>query len=200
MLSIISIHAPRAGCDRAGCAPLTVAHLISIHAPRAGCDSVINQHVMVIDISIHAPRAGCDEYDQQRNVTIRISIHAPRAGCDILGSGHPSSWRYFNPRTPCGVRPVRCPAQRMRHTISIHAPRAGCDMPVRSTSANANAISIHAPRAGCDDVWPIRAALSRSISIHAPRAGCDERRSVSPRRSGNFNPRTPCGVRRSNLL
>ena len=34
------------------------------------------------------------------------------------------------------------------------------------------------------------------ISIHAPLAGCDAARRVMPTRSPNFNPRTPCGVRR----
>ena len=34
------------------------------------------------------------------------------------------------------------------------------------------------------------------ISIHAPRAGCDGRRSAHCSILDNFNPRTPCGVRR----
>ena len=33
-----------------------------------------------------------------------ISIHAPREGCDGFGTGDVSGWRYFNPRTPRGVR------------------------------------------------------------------------------------------------
>ena len=33
------------------------------------------------------------------------------------------------------------------------------------------------------------------ISIHAPLAGCDENRGVLCRSYGDFNPRTPCGVR-----
>ena len=35
------------------------------------------------------------------------------------------------------------------------------------------------------------------ISIHAPLAGCDNRRNARAHRRHNFNPRTPCGVRRS---
>ena len=58
------------------------------------------------------------------------------------------------------------------------------------------AISIHAPLAGCDVTgtcdwyWPV------AISIHAPLAGCDRRRHGYQAREQNFNPRTPCGVRR----
>ena len=34
-----------------------------------------------------------------------ISIHAPLAGCDWCSLGKSRSSSYFNPRTPCGVRP-----------------------------------------------------------------------------------------------
>ena len=57
-------------------------------------------------------------------------------------------------------------------------------------------ISIHAPRAGCDvgsgNIW----LATNTISIHAPRAGCDGH--ARQRLTGyvDFNPRTPCGVRR----
>ena len=35
-----------------------------------------------------------------------------------------------------------------------------------------------------------------SISIHAPLAGCDDKPNEDPKGRSNFNPRTPCGVRR----
>ena len=58
-----------------------------------------------------------------------ISIHAPLAGCDISGARSRTSKRYFNPRTPCGVR--HCPDYDSHQDmlISIHAPLAGCDAP-----------------------------------------------------------------------
>ena len=34
-----------------------------------------------------------------------ISIHAPRVGCDNSGIARHRRLCYFNPRTPCGVRP-----------------------------------------------------------------------------------------------
>ena len=34
--------------------------MISIHAPREGCDEDIQSDDLVIRISIHAPREGCD--------------------------------------------------------------------------------------------------------------------------------------------
>ena len=56
-------------------------------------------------ISIHAPREGCDVFEFHSQQQARISIHAPREGCDSRPRG---------PSHPC-----RC--------ISIHAPREGCD-------------------------------------------------------------------------
>ncbi len=55
-------------------------------------------------------------------------------------------------------------------------------------------ISIHAPLAGCDFNL-VTDCHSFFISIHAPLAGCDQyTRDFSPMQ-GDFNPRTPCGVR-----
>ena len=34
--------------------------IISIHAPRVGCDLVLLKGVYATKISIHAPRVGCD--------------------------------------------------------------------------------------------------------------------------------------------
>ena len=78
---------------------------------------------------------------------------------------------YFNPRTPCGVRPDYYNRIADENLISIHAPHAGCDERGQHCGAQQN-ISIHAPHAGCD----IR--LCHQLSPH-----------------GHFNPRTPCGVR-----
>ena len=61
-------------------------------------------------------------------------------------------------------------------------------------------ISIHAPRVGCDLSQVPCDQTSQAISIHAPRVGCDaEPADVAPV-VHDFNPRTPCGVRRRRLL
>ena len=135
-------------------------------------------------------------------------------GCHLV-----YDWRcqgHFNPRTPCGVRPLHQPLRPVHRHISIHAPLAGCDSD-RNTPSSADmhfnprtpcgvrpayirmliaqdAISIHAPLAGCD-LFLLSSIEIGSISIHAPLAGCDSRPRRGIRASGNFNPRTPCGVR-----
>ena len=172
-----------------------------------------------------------------------ISIHAPLAGCDLPVTGlyphrvqfqstHPlrgatrrrtfpaGTARYFNPRTPCGVRRIIYCHISAYPRISIHAPLAGCDVGVLLHLRGGLPISIHAPLAGCDhtairallcllrfqSTHPLRGATGRRavrlpdhrvISIHAPLAGCDPPLpEAESRRPIYFNPRTPCGVRR----
>ena len=174
MLGIISIHAPREGCDgpryrshggalrfqsthpargATGCAGGPENNCeISIHAPREGCDPVCETGGRQKGISIHAPREGCDYFLIHENIIVSISIHAPREGCDST-------------KTP------GCRAKE----ISIHAPREGCDLE-RHFYFSKKTISIHAPREGCDPPPP---ALRKTPS--------------------NFNPRTPRGVRQQTL-
>ena len=83
--------------------------------------------------------------------------------------------------------------------ISIHAPRVGCDRYTQCRPGDLHHISIHAPRVGCDHCYEDN-RCTKHISIHAPRVGCDEVIGQVPERSGHFNPRTPCGVRRSVVI
>ena len=122
---------------------------------------------------------------------------------------------HFNPRSPCGERPL--PVIGAPHfpqfqstlpvrgatsiilpapflcCISIHAPRAGSDS-VYSPQIHGLGISIHAPRAGSDDVY-YGAEKDIVISIHAPRAGSDEGTGRNTCAPLDFNPRSPCGER-----
>ena len=171
---------------------------ISIHAPRAGSDvSFAVCSVLYFSISIHAPRAGSDDADPYRySIAEPISIHAPRAGSDVKmvspmlsvidlfqstlpvrGATGDSRRKagglsHFNPRSPCGERPVIVLRNCERIVISIHAPRAGSD----GLQYYYYTLYIHFnPRSPCGerplsnitDFYYIR------ISIHAPRAGSD---------------------------
>ena len=79
--------------------------------------------------------------------------------------------RYFNPRTPCGVRPgCGSSGTRSRRFQSTHPLRG-------ATGVCRNVVDIF------------------QISIHAPPAGCDPRSRAPGIPRTNFNPRTPCGVR-----
>ena len=80
---------------------------------------------------------------------------------------------YFNPRTPCGVRPWTPWATST--TAPNFNPRTPCGVRQLNTAGylQAQYISIHAPRVGCDIRDAVCIAFIVNISIHAPRVGCD---------------------------
>ena len=191
--------------------------MISIHAPREGCDVHIFRHRGCPVISIHAPREGCDL--SVSNSPMRKSYFNPRTPRGVRHGETCQRTRagcYFNPRTPRGVRQRLWVWLHPPPPISIHAPREGCDRlsghvcgrvlvfqsthPARGATTvrlNLDAdcyISIHAPREGCDKSKNY-CMVVRTISIHAPREGCDVRRFCPSMRADDFNPRTPRGVR-----
>ncbi len=150
-----------------------------------------------------------------------ISIHAPLAGCDPKLTPHRRARCHFNPRTPCGVRRSGDTARKLRACISIHAPHAGCDAALCRkcrVSFNFNPRTPCGVRRGVDtygrktaqfqSTHPMRGATAAdaialhaaSISIHAPHAGCDRHSRRVALRLDDFNPRTPCGVRREHLI
>ena len=154
-------------------AGLSFCAVISIHAPRVGSDRCSLLLYRLPCISIHAPRVGSDFFPVLPYKTVRnISIHAPRVGSDRQGAD-----------------------QTQTETISIHAPRVGSDTADESSLAIA-AISIHAPRVGSDSRRP-GIGLLACISIHAPRVGSDGHHGYGGGLHLYFNPRSPCGERRS---
>ena len=60
-------------------------------------------------------------------VLFHISIHAPLTGCDLIRSPPFLYKKYFNPRTPYGMRPGFQRTFKLANSISIHAPLTGCD-------------------------------------------------------------------------
>ena len=77
--------------------------------PRAPCGArhaltSCPQHGSVI--SIHAPRVGRDNAKPVRFVYWGISIHAPRVGRDLYSLRIAITPIHFNPRAPCGARPL----------------------------------------------------------------------------------------------
>ncbi len=169
---IISIHAPRAGCDGDRDPQPPLAVFISIHAPRAGCDFSVSLSggSEVVFQSTHPVRGATKALSGEVNVVV-ISIHAPRAGCDPLRLSGGQKGINFNPRTPCGVR--------LASVVGL---------PSSSVFQ-----STHPVRGATSFVLDGREILH--ISIHAPRAGCDGRICGRPAQLRDFNPRTPCGVR-----
>ena len=120
-------------------------------------------------------REGCDASMSAVAKFNNISIHAPHAGCDPSDMIGVIMRRHFNPRTPCGVR--RAWSRSWSRSISFQSTH-----PLRG----ATSIIIV--------IYPFQL-----ISIHAPLAGCDMALIPITQLTQNFNPRTPCGVRRSKM-
>ena len=103
---------PRTPCGvrHAAFANLGAVFLISIHAPRTGCD--YRSLCFCALLPYFNPRTPCG-VRRRIGITQRIcpiiSIHAPRAGCDppFLTKRIKTKFN-FNPRTPCGVRRQTC--------------------------------------------------------------------------------------------
>ena len=145
-----------------------------------------------------------------------VSIHALLAECDsrrlIQGGGLQS----FNPRTPCGVRPMRTNTKTAaiwfqsthslrsatpdginrvsKRNVSIHALLAECDSHTISFMFyTVKFQSTHSLRSATKDQG--RAKEIDEVSIHALLAECDDILMWSQDNPDGFNPRTPCGVR-----
>ena len=123
----------------------------------------------------------------------QISIHAPHAGRDRSELRHSQRAKYFNPRAPCGARPLY--TYFFAPIVLFQSTR-----PMRGATGNSEpvgpetVISIHAPHAGRDP--PAVSARSRTMDFN-PRAPCGARPAMTTRRlrSPDFNPRAPCGAR-----
>ena len=151
---LISIHAPLAGCDlgllilgcrinhfnpRTPCGVRRYPFCPQLGTPahfnprtpcgvRRGC---MNPSRRFARISIHAPLAGCDYLRPPRRRRCEISIHAPLAGCDPRRYTRTHPECYFNPRTPCGVRPpcilwaISSPVFQSTHPLRGATKRCG---------------------------------------------------------------------------
>ena len=125
----ISIHAPLAGCD--GVRHRQRFRFIDFN-PRTPCGVRLQPHLWLLRLRNFNPRTPCgvrlspfrigsatskfQSTHPLRGATERyplelvgadISIHAPLAGCDRHRRTHARHPPYFNPRTPCGVRPFQ---------------------------------------------------------------------------------------------
>ena len=193
---------------------------ISIHAPRVGCDpDAFNNRNSVWQFQSTHPVWGATRAAKtSSSISIIISIHAPRVGCDLVQvprtwgielfqSTHPvwgatrphfaccRSCRYFNPRTPCGVRRRGSLPMQQLHLFQSTHPVWGA---TQSISRKRNANRDFNPRTPCGVRPPSLPARCTSLCDFNPRTPCGVRQGSALQTlppGSNFNPRTPCGVR-----
>ena len=192
---VISIHAPRVGCDLTSKCSSSSSRVFQSTHPVWGATGIYGLNRSIPMISIHAPRVGCDQVINAAVSRARFQSTHPVWGatpqpppfrylCKSFQSTHPvwgatgcrcASRAYpgdFNPRTPCGVRHAlaKLPQDFQRN----FNPRTPC---------------------GVRPKKPDYRLTHLLISIHAPRVGCDGGQSPGDFGHRDFNPRTPCGVR-----
>ena len=100
----ISIHAPLAGCDSVGSNPAAPSKDFNPRTPRGVRHRRTRDVCTKVFISIHAPLAGCDAAVAV-NLEARAEFQSTRRSRGATPSSiTPLPARYFNPRTPRGVR------------------------------------------------------------------------------------------------
>ncbi len=108
--------------------PGRFGRIISIHAPRTGCDQACADGMAwLYHFNPRTPYGMRRHLLRQSEAAHEISIHAPRTGCDIEAGANITVRRHFNPRTPYGMRREATRRCVRLVFISIHAPRTGCD-------------------------------------------------------------------------
>ena len=128
--------------------------------------------------------------------TQRFQSTHPLRGATRSPARRPPVGAYFNPRTPCGVRPFMW--SNYKQNLGDFNPRTPCGVRLHRT-VSTQAQSNFNPRTPCGvrRIGITKKLTTKGISIHAPLAGCDGSNGVWWPIFNYFNPRTPCGVRLS---
>ena len=172
-VNIISIHAPRAGCDRARQRSTAGTVLFqSTHPVRGATRQRLQHDHPPYDFN---PRTPCGVRLRASGAPPARSYFNPRTPCGVRLFSLTCQPRifYFNPRTPCGVRPIQ---HQHQPGAEYFNPRTPCG--VRHLQATASAI-----QGAFQSTHPVRGATLADLCRF--------------KWSCNFNPRTPCGVRQS---
>ena len=143
-------------------------------------------------ISTHAPLAGRDKRISEPIHNSSISTHAPLAGRDTRHIQRLARAFYFNPRAPCGARPLRTYKYRGRQGFQPTRPLRGATRfaclpfgtakfqptrPLRGATESptckpeGSLISTHAPLAGRDAVAEINAVTEVTFQPTRPLRG-----------------------------
>ena len=150
-----------------------------------------------VTISIHAPHAGCDEASAAaRGGTAGFQSTHPMRGAT------PSSTRWNQKSRFQSTHPMRGATGLTNRYLTLY--RFQSTHPMRGATDSEifykpkDLISIHAPHAGCDRIRQVRGDAPRDFNPRTP-CGVRRRLQISQCLFLNFNPRTPCGVRLSSL-
>ena len=167
----VSIHASHAGGDYRHSHQLANKRRFQSTPPMREATRGHEWTVLHPRVSIHASHAGGDTLDERKALGLRVSIHASHAGGDMPCSDNSLSALCFNPRLPCGRRPVLYSTRQLNEVFQSTPPMREATKQARHLCL-ATDVSIHASHAGGDEdmSWE---SLVIPVSIHASHAGGD---------------------------
>ena len=146
---------PRAPCGARRSKPTRRpgAPVISIHAPRVGRDG----NTAALNFCVHLfqstrPVWGATEQEQFVQTIAIFQSTRPVWGATVGLPIGCRTKRYFNPRAPCGARPMPCIALYTSCLFQSTRPVWGATTFTQYTRQNSRKISIHAPRVGRDQI------------------------------------------------
>ena len=157
---LVSIHAPREGCDTTDTATPTTQKTFQFTHPGRGatnCTPITASGKTWFQFT-HPGRGATNAISKQSKPRICFNSRTP-GGVRRDTRTYTTNRRSFNSRTPGGVRRDELHGEFRTGKVSIHAPREGCDV-LSQFSCQLHSVSIHAPREGCDSK-----ASSRILSI-----------------------------------
>ena len=168
---IVSIHAPRVGCDSRYIAKSLIFRTFQFTHPVWGATPARVVVVLYSLFQFTHPVWGATDHVLGELGSRKFQFTHPVWGATPAPIIDGITLKGFNSRTPCGVRPV---------TVFIIARDI--------------AVSIHAPRVGCDSRQPVQTHMHPSFNSRTP-CGVRLRHLQASDRRDRFNSRTPCGVR-----
>ena len=141
-------------------------------------------------VSTHAPLAGSDFLGLTLCNGLVVSTHAPLAGSD--GSARAACQRHggFNPRSPCGERPLCCSKSVLPGLFQPTLPLRGATRCLVEIETN-HRFQPTLPLRGATLDRDNRDGEHLGVSTHAPLAGSDSRQAVTMPSSMMFQPTLP---------
>ena len=170
--------------------------LVSIHAPREGCDdSIWDAPTRVSSFNSRTPGGVRRIVPTSKGSShLQFQFTHPGRGATAATMARALSTTCFNSRTPGGVRRKFVFEVVRISRVSIHAPREGCDCKPTATSDSSARFQFTHPGRGATRP-NLGSRRPPTVSIHAPREGCDHHLPQGLREHKGFNSRTPGGVR-----
>ena len=124
---VVSIHAPREGCDISSHGSFSLSCCFNSRTPGGVRQRLTRDSPQTAKFQFTHPGRGATIIEELPIASLNVSIHAPREGCDDFTASNYNNRYSFNSRTPGGVRLDDRLYIFALFKVSIHAPREGCD-------------------------------------------------------------------------